>query len=45
MPPAIAAARALEARIRDEARTIATKYLAPPHTSTRRRARSPSTSR
>ncbi len=26
------AARALEARIRDEARTIATKYLAPPHT-------------
>ena len=26
------AARALEARIRDEARTIAAKYLAPPHT-------------
>ncbi|AKJ28733.1 DNA recombination protein RmuC [Caldimonas brevitalea] len=26
------AARALENRIRDEARTIATKYLAPPHT-------------
>ncbi|GAB1435802.1 DNA recombination protein RmuC [Sphaerotilus sulfidivorans] len=26
------AARALEARIRDEARTIATKYVAPPHT-------------
>jgi DNA recombination protein RmuC len=31
-PAAEQAARALELRVRDEARTIASKYLAPPHT-------------